>query len=129
MELKNEEVERPGCLYWIFKAYLRFFYDKIYYKKTYKVNSEAIPKNGTPLLIVSNHQNCLNYPLGLVCSFNERKPHVITRADVFAVSSVADKFLRSIGLLPAFRLDYDGEESLGKNVATFQVSEKALIAG
>ena len=129
MELKNEKVERQGCLYWIFKAYLRFFYDKIYYKKTYKVNSEAIPKNGTPLLIVSNHQNCLNDPLGLVFSFNDRKPHVITRADVFAVSSVADKFLRSIGLLPAFRLDYDGEESLGKNVATFQVSEKALIAG
>ena len=129
MELKNEKVERPGCLYWIFKAYLRFFYDKIYYKKTYKVNSEAIPKNGTPLLIVSNHQNCLNDPLGLVFSFNDRKPHVITRADVFAVSSVADKFLRSIGLLPAFRLDYDGEESLGKNAATFQVSEKALIEG
>ena len=129
MELKNEKVERQGCLYWIFKAYLRFFYDKIYYKKTYKVNSEAIPKNGTPLLIVSNHQNCLNDPLGLVFSFNDRKPHVITRADVFAVSSVADKFLRSIGLLPAFRLDYDGEESLGKNVATFQVSEKALIDG
>ena len=129
MELKNEKVERQGCLYWIFKAYLRFFYDKIYYKKTYKVNSEAIPKNGTPLLIVSNHQNCLNDPLGLVFSFNDRKPHVITRADVFAVSSVADKFLRSIGLLPAFRLDYDGEESLGKNAATFQVSEKALIEG
>ena len=45
MELKNEKVERPGYLYWIFKAYLRFFHDKIYYKKTYKVNSEAIPKN------------------------------------------------------------------------------------
>ena len=129
MELKNEKVERPGYLYWIFKANLRFFHDKIYYKKTYKVNSEAIPKNGTPLLIVSNHQNCLNDPLGLVFSFNDRKPHVITRADVFAVSPVADKFLRSIGLLPAFRLDYDGEESLGKNAATFQMSEKALIEG
>ena len=129
MSKENEKVEKPGCLYWMFKAYLRFYHDKIYYKKTYKVNSEAIPEDGTPLLIVSNHQNCLNDPLGLVFSFNDRKPHVITRADVFAVSPVTDKFLRSIGLLPAFRLDYEGEGALGKNAATFQVSEKALIDG
>lgn len=129
MSESKEKVEKPGCLYWIFKAYLRFYHDKIYYKKTYKVNSEAVPEDGTPLLIVSNHQNCLNDPLGLVFSFDDRKPHVITRADVFAVSPVADKFLRSIGLLPAFRLGYEGEAALGKNVATFQVSEKALIDG
>jgi len=129
MEIEKKKVASVGCLYWIFKAYLRFFHDKIYYKKTYKVNGESIPENGTPLLIVSNHQNCLNDPLGLVFSFNDRKPHVITRADVFAVSPVVDKFLRSIGLLPAFRLDYDGEGALGRNAATFQVSEKALIEG
>jgi len=32
-------------------------------------------------------------------------------------------------LLPAFRLNYDGEEALSKNAATFQVSEQALIDG
>ena len=125
----KEKIEKPGCLYWGFKAYLRFFHDKIYYKKTYKVNSEAIPADGTPLLIVSNHQNCLNDPLGLVFSFQDRKPHVITRADVFMVSPIANKFLRSIGLLPAFRLDYEGESALGKNAETFRQSEQALIDG
>ena len=125
----KEKIEKPGRVYWGFKAYLRFFHDKIYYKKTYKVNSEAVPADGTPLLIVSNHQNCLNDPLGLVFSFQDRKPHVITRADVFMVSPVANKFLRSIGLLPAFRLDYEGEGALGKNAETFRQSEQALIDG
>jgi len=129
MAKTKEKIEKPGCLYEMFKAYLRFFHDKIYYKRTYKINSEVIPSDGTPLLIVSNHQNCLNDPLGLVFSFTDRKPHVITRADVFTVSPIADKFLRAIGLLPAFRLDYEGEGALSKNAATFQVSEKALIDG
>ena len=129
MSKENKKVEKPGCVYWMFKAYLRFLHDKIYYKKTYRINSEVIPADGTPLLIVSNHQNCLNDPLGVLFSFSDRKPNFITRADVFAVSPLADKFLRSIGLLPAFRLDYEGEGALGKNEATFKVSEQALLDG
>ena len=125
----KEQIEKPGCLYHMFKAYVRFLHDKIYYKETYVVNPEAVPAEGTPCLIVSNHQNCMNDPLGLVTSFHDRKLHVITRADVFMVSPVADKFLRAIGLLPAFRLDYEGEGALGKNAETFRASEQALIDG
>lgn len=123
------KIEKPGCIYRLFKAYLRFIHDKIYYKKTYCINSEVIPADGTPLLIVSNHQNCLNDPLGILFSFHDRKPNFITRADVFAVSPIADKFLRAIGLLPAFRLEYEGEGALGKNEATFKISKQALIDG
>lgn len=129
MNNEKTSLKKPGCLYWMFKAYIRFLHDRIYYKKTYCVNKEVVPADGTPLLIVSNHQNCLNDPLGLLFSFRDRKPYVITRADVFTVSPVADKFLRAIGLLPAFRLDYEGEGALGQNQATFKVSEQALIDG
>ena len=129
MSKEAKKIEQPGCLYHLFKAYVRFLHDKIYYKETYVVNPEAVPAEGTPCLIVSNHQNCMNDPLGLVTSFHDRKLHVITRADVFMVSPVADKFLRAIGLLPAFRLDYEGEGALGKNAETFRASEQALIDG
>ena len=120
---------KGGWLYRTFKTYLRFLHDKIFYKKVYLVNTELIPPAGTPLLIVSNHQNCLNDPLGLLFAIPGRKPSFIARANVFAVHPIADKFLRSIGLLPAFRLDYDGAESLSENTSTFKVSEQALIDG
>ena len=125
----KEKVKKPGFFYNMFKWYIRFLHNQIYYKKTYQVHTEAIPADGTPCLIVSNYQNCMNDPLGLVISFLDRKLHVITRADVFQVSPIADKFLRAIGLLPAFRLDYEGEGALSKNAETFRASEQALIDG
>lgn len=125
----DQHVEKPGLIYNIFKSYLRFIHDFVYYKKTYSINTEAIPANGTPLLIVSNHQNCLNDPLGVLFTFRDRKPNFITRADVFALHPLANKFLRSIGLLPAFRIAYDGAENLGKNLETFNITAKALLNG
>lgn len=126
---RKDSVQKPGIVYRLFRSYLRFMHDKVYYKRTYHVNTEAIPEDGTPLLIVSNHQNCLNDPLGVVVSFRDRKPNFITRADVFALHPLANKFLRAIGLLPAFRLNYDGAENLDKNQDTFKITEQALLNG
>lgn len=125
----SQKNNKPGLLYSIFKAYLRFTHDKVYYKKTYSIDYNNIPADGTPVIIVSNHQNCLNDPLGVLFTIRDRKPSFITRADVFALHPIANKFLRSIGLLPAFRLDYEGEGALGKNDETFKVTERALVDG
>lgn len=124
---KNVAKQHPAYL--AFKAYLRFFHDKIYYRKTYKINTEEIPESGIPTLILSNHQNCLNDPLGILFSFSDRKAHFLTRADVFALSPIADKFLRSIGLLPSFRLNYEGAEALKNNADTFKSTERELVNG
>lgn len=115
--------------YSIFKSYLRFWHDHIFYTQTYTLGKENIPADGTPLLIVSNHQNCLNDPLGVLFSFRDRKANFITRADVFAIHPIANKFLRAIGLLPAFRLNHEGAEALKNNAATFKMSEQALLDG
>lgn len=120
---------KPGMVYRLFKTYLRFVHDKIYYRKTYSINPENIPADGVPTLVVSNHQNCLNDPLGVLFTFRDRKPNFITRADVFALHPIANKFLRAIGLLPAFRLDYEGEGALGKNDETFKITERELVNG
>ncbi len=125
----DNNVTKQHPAYLAFKAYIKFFHDKIYYRKTYTVNTEVIPPSGVPTLILSNHQNCLNDPLGILFSFTDRKAHFLTRADVFALSPIADKFLRSIGLLPSFRLNYEGLESLEKNKDTFRSTEKELVRG
>lgn len=125
----NKKAQKGGITYNVFKCYLRFLHDKIFYRKTYKINADNIPSNTTPTIIVSNHQNCLNDPLGVLFTFRDRKPNFITRADVFALHPIANKFLRSIGLLPAFRLDFEGEAALQNNEDTFNITKQAILDG
>ncbi|MDR2681307.1 MAG: 1-acyl-sn-glycerol-3-phosphate acyltransferase [Tannerella sp.] len=125
----KKEKSRQGIVYRSFRAYLRFVHDKLFYRRVHVIGAENIPPDGVPVLIVSNHQNCLNDPLGVILSFSDRKPNAIVRADVFAVHPLADLFLRKLGLLPAYRLNFEGEESLGKNKDIFKVSEEALVNG
>lgn len=117
------------ALYRAFKSYVRFLVEKVYYRRTYYMNKENVPADGTPLLVVSDHQNSLNDALGVLMSIEDRIVHFIVRADVFALSPLADKFLRAIGLLPAFRLNWEGEDALKNNGATFRDSEKSLLEG
>lgn len=124
---RNIEALKPGPVFKFFRGYVRFFHDKIFYRKTYVINKENVPENGTPVIVTSNHQNCLNDPLGLVFSFKERKVNAMARADVFK-NPIAAKFLRWIGLVPAFRL-MDGEETLGNNGRSFDVIELELLNG
>lgn len=83
-------------LYRAFKSYVRFLVEKVYYRRTYYINKDNVPADGTSLLVVSDHQNSMNDALGILMSIEDRVVHFIVRADVFALSTFADKFLRSI---------------------------------
>ncbi|MDR0573112.1 MAG: 1-acyl-sn-glycerol-3-phosphate acyltransferase [Tannerella sp.] len=120
---------RQGFIYRSFRAYLRFVHERFFYRNVYRVGKENIPPDGVPVLIVSNHQNCLNDPLGVLFTFKDRKLNILTRADVFAVHPAISFLLRKMGLLPAYRLNFEGEDALGKNKEIFYVLEKELISG
>ncbi|MDR1223495.1 MAG: 1-acyl-sn-glycerol-3-phosphate acyltransferase [Tannerella sp.] len=125
----KEGKSRQGLIYRSFRAYLRWVHDRFFYRKVYRAGTENIPPDGTPVLIVSNHQNCLSDPLAVLFAFRDRKLNVLVRADVFGVHPVISFLLRKMGLLPVYRLDFEGEESLGKNKESFYLSEKELVSG
>jgi 1-acyl-sn-glycerol-3-phosphate acyltransferase len=126
--LKNEK-SHQGLIYRTFRAYLRFVHDRFFYRKVYRINQENVPADGVPVMIVSNHQNCLCDPLGVLFAFKDRKPNVLARASVFGICPMISKILRKMGLLPTYRLTFDGEASLRKNKDIFKRSEEALVSG
>ena len=111
-----------------FRAYIQYVNSGLYFRKEHLVGVEKVPVDGTPLVIVSNHQNCLNDPLSLAMNLTDRRINFIARANVFK-NPIAGKFLRTIGLLPAYRAAYDGISSVQKNRSTFDAAGKALCDG
>lgn len=116
-------------LYKWFREYVRFLVERVYYRNVHYLGKENVPDSDTSLLVVSDHQNSMNDAMGLILSMRDRVVHCIVRADVFSLNSFADKFLRAIGLLPAFRMNWEGEQALSNNGATFRDSEKSLLDG
>jgi hypothetical protein len=121
--------EKISLGYKAVKAYFYLMIEGFYYRRHYYQGVENIPPEGTPLLMVSDHQNCLNDALGVLLAVKDRKMRFIARADAFEITPLFTKFLLWVGLRPAFRLMHQGEEQLGKNQATFQITEENLRNG
>jgi len=113
--------------YKLVRLWVIFFHNNIYYKKVYNLHTENIPPKGTPLVVVSNHQNSLNDALGIVLSFDVRRPHFLARADIFKKSFIA-KFLYYFGLLPVYR-QRDGMENVKNNLHVFDTVEDIVHQG
>lgn len=97
-----------------FRAYLQFVNSGLYFKKEHVIGLENVPVNGTPTVIVSNHQNCLNDPLCVCLQLTDRRMNFLARANVFN-NPVFNKALRAMGLLPAYRMGYEGLAHVRKN--------------
>ena len=89
---------------------------------------ENVPDNGTPVVVVSNHQNCLNDPLCVCLQLTDRRMNFIARANVFKVP-IFNKALRAMGLLPAYRMSHEGLGAVSKNQETFDDAGAALNDG
>ena len=127
---EQQPIPRGGIGYRVFKHYVRFLHSRVFYKKVYYIGKENIPEQGVPVVFASNHQNCACDPLLLLLGLeNESHPYVVARGDVFGKSPIADKFFNWLGLVPAFRLNFDGAEALQKNEAMLATTEQKLLEG
>jgi len=121
--------EKLSLPYRAVKAYFRLMINGLYYRRYYSVDVDNIPADGTPLVVVSDHQFCLNDALGVLLAVNDRKMRFIARADAFTITPLFTKFILWVGLRPAFRMMHQGEEQLGRNQETFRLSENDLLDG
>ena len=116
--------------YRLFKRYIRFVSEHLMYRNVYYLHHDALPPLGEPCMIVSNHQNCANDPLNLLLGMENRShPYVIARGSVFSWNPMITKFFLWLGMLPAFRLDYDGADTLDRNDETIRISGGKMMEG
>ena len=111
-----------------FRTYLQYVNSGMYFRKEHVIGLENVPANGTPIVLVSNHQNCLNDPLCVCLKLTDRRMNFLARANVFN-NPVFNKALRSMGLLPAYRMGYEGYAAVSKNQQTFDDAGEALLDG
>ena len=111
-----------------FRAYLQFVNSGLYFRKEHVLGLENVPANGTPVAVVSNHQNCLNDPLCVCLQLTDRRMNFLARANVFN-NPIFNKALRAMGLLPAYRMSHEGLGAVSKNTETMDAAGEALMDG
>lgn len=129
---KNREIVRDGgFLYVILKGLIKICMGHYLYKKIYYVGKNHIQPRGRSQIVVANHQNCLIDAIGIVTSIDSYtfRPHFWARADIFEVNKTLEKFLRYVGVMPAYRLSESGYDSLYKNLDSIQEGKILLNAG
>ena len=100
----------------------------LYFRKEHIVGLENVPADGTPVVVVSNHQNCLNDPLCVCLMLTDRRMNFLARANVFK-NPIFNKALRAMGLLPAYRMSHEGYAAVAKNRSTLEAAGEALTNG
>lgn len=112
-----------------FRAYIQYVNSGLYFRKEHVLGLENVPVNGTPVVVVANHQNCLNDPLCVCLQLTDRRMNFLARANVFK-NPIANKALRAMGLLPAYRMGYEHfSEVSKKNQETLSAACEALTDG
>lgn len=126
--MRNNRPREHSLFLKAFRAYLQYVNSGLYFRKEHVLGLENVPTNGIPLVVVSNHQNCLNDPLCVCLQLTDRRMNFIARANVFK-NPIFNKALRAMGLLPAYRMSHEGLSAVARNQETFDDAGKALNDG
>ena len=117
---------KKSAAYRILYHWVRFVFERVYYKRVHRLHTENIPHNN-PVILVSNHQNSLLDAFQMLFAVRNTFLHFISRADVFRKKPVA-RLLYGLGLIPIYRVR-DGVEKIKNNLQMFGQVEQYLQKG
>lgn len=116
--------------YWAnraFRNYMGAIY-RLFHRQVEYIGRDKIPTDGKGLIVVCNHQNAINGPFILETFFNKRQLYIFAMGKALSIP-VLGKFIKWLGVLPAYRMRTDGAESLSKNAASFQAAGDLYLQG
>ncbi len=117
-----ENIEKPSVGYNTLYHYVKFWYDKVFYRKVIILNYHNVPEK-EPLIFTPNHQNALMDALAMLFSVKNQLVFM-ARSDIFKKFA---PFLYFLKILPIYRIR-DGIETLKKNQAVFDKTVDVLNA-
>lgn len=100
---------------------------RLFYRRWRVFGCSRFPAKGTPVIVVSNHQNALIDPL-LCCLSAPRQMHFLTRADVFR-NPLLRPFVLALNMLPVFRVRDMEEGKNERNMRTFKTAIARMTCG
>ena len=117
--------------YMLFKRYVRLFFDHLLFRHHYILGKENMPAVGEPCIIPANHHNTAIDPIAMVLSHPQPvHPYVLAMGGVFTWSEIINAFWDWVGMLPAFRMDYEGvDEALKRTKYVVDFAASKMIEG
>lgn len=117
--------------YRVFKRYVRLLLNHILYRKHYVIGKENLPAVGEPYLIPANHNNPAIDPISMVLSQPQPlHPYVLAMGGVFGWHKLIDALWDWVGMLPAFRMDFEGvDEALKRTKYVIDFAASKMTEG
>ena len=117
--------------YRLFKHYVRFWLDHVMYRRHYILGKENIPAIGDHCVIPANHQNAAIDPVAMVLSHPQPvHPYVLAMGGVFTWSKIINMIWDWVGMLPAFRMDFEGvDEALNRTKYVIDFAAEKITEG
>ncbi len=109
---------------WHLLRYLLTFSIPAFYRKIQAKNAHFVHQKG-PVIIAMNHPNAFMDPICFTWVTYPLKSHYMARGDAFK-PGLASFLLRSIGIIPIFRLRDGGKDGLIKNDESYDTVNQLL---
>lgn len=108
------------CIYYSFKRFIKIMHDTFLLRRRYVFGIENLPEEGERFIIISNHQNTGNDPLNFLFAMPfERRMCAMARANLFSIQPLITSFLNWVGMVPAYRFNWEGSQGIENNFASF----------